>query len=308
MEISASLKELTELTLGLEAGRYDPAAAASTRNLRHRLVEAAHGAPTRLSGALSRTAATLETVEVCMPEADPTERRTMSARLAEHYDELIRAIRAQSGRAAGGLARRITRDNPWRSLFHAAGGIGAAVMYRYGVDATGATMIAIGAALVGLFLEATRRLRPNFNTWFMDTPFVRLIARSDERSRIHSSSWFAWGVLVSVLLFSPTAVQVGCIVLAVGDPAAGFIGRRMGGPKLLEAKSVGGSLAFVFLGGGAAWGFLMATSSLGVGTAFAVAFLAAFAGAFAELLSRSIDDNFTIPIAASLAAALVLGL
>ena len=38
--------------------------------------------------------------------------------------------------------------------------------------------------------------------------------------RVNSATWFAWGVLIAVLIAPRRAVEAGCLVLAFGDPAA----------------------------------------------------------------------------------------
>jgi dolichol kinase len=235
--------------------------------------------------------------------APPARFRALARELAACHEALRVAAGPEAARAA---PRRITRHNPWRSAFHAAGGLAAALAARYLVDARGALAIALGASLVGVVLELGRRRVARFNGWFMQTRFVRAVARPDEHHRVSSSTWFAWGVLGAVLLTPPLAVQVGCVVLAVGDPAASLVGRRAGGPKLLEAKSLGGTGAFVLAGGLSALLFLLATSSLAPLIALRIALGAAGAGAAAELFSRRIDDNLTIPIAAALAACALL--
>lgn len=312
--LSSALVDLREVVLALDAdgGPEIEKAGARARSLEARLGALPLGPPDTDDGLARTLDETRATLEVVAAEAEARSREDerwneLSREAAARYDALRSALEARGLRdVVRNTPRRITRHNPSRSAFHAAGGIAAAFSYRYLVDFGGALAIAVSASILGIVLEVLRRRVGAFNAWFMHLGFVKKVARPDEHRRIWSSTYFAWGVTAAVVLCSPLAVQVGCVVLAIGDPAASMVGRAAGGPKLLEAKSVGGSLAFLVFGGLAAWGFLAGTSPLPLVEAAQIAFFAAFIGAIAELLSRQVDDNLTIPIAASLAAEALL--
>lgn len=299
VELTApALDALRELVIGLDRGLPPSEVPALRDRARARLFDLeSEGVEASLADAARRARGALD---------DAGEDREGWARSLDlSYQELWAAASARG--EAGSAPRRITPHNPWRSAFHALGGIAAALVYRFLLEPTVAMALAGAASLLGLALEVARRRSPAFNRRFMGSGFVRRVARPDEHRRLWSSTHFAWGVTVAVLFTPPIAAQVACVVLGVGDPVASAVGRRAPGPKLLEAKSLGGSLAFVGAAGAAALAFLSFTSDLGLGAAAWVALASAVAGAVAEILSRRIDDNLTIPIAAGFAAAWALG-
>ena len=89
---------------------------------------------------------------------------------------------------------------------------------------------------------------------------------------------------------------------AAPGSAAAVIGRRFGRTKLPGGRSLEGSLAFVLAGGLPALAVLLGFHHLPLVTAAVVALSGAVAGAAAEVLSGRLDDNFTIPLIASLSA------
>jgi dolichol kinase len=79
------------------------------------------------------------------------------------------------------------------------------------------------------------------------------------------------------------------------------VGRRFGRTKLINGRSLEGSLTFVASAGAVALtALLIFFPELTVAQAVLLAFGGALGGAVAELLSRRVDDNFTIPIAAGM--------
>ena len=94
----------------------------------------------------------------------------------------------------------------------------------------------------------------------------------------------------------------GLVVLGFGDPFAAIIGRRFGRIRLPGGRSLEGSLAFVVAGTVMSLPVLWLAHHLTFGAALGVAAIGASAGALAEVLSGRLDDNFTIPLFAGLAA------
>jgi len=95
-------------------------------------------------------------------------------------------------------------------------------------------------------------------------------------------------------------------VLGVGDQFAALIGRRWGRTTLLYGRTLEGSIAFVLSATVAAFAVLVGFHPLGSWPVLlAIAAGGATAGAVAELVSKRLDDNFTIPLSAAAGAALV---
>ena len=98
-------------------------------------------------------------------------------------------------------------------------------------------------------------------------------------------------------------------VLGLGDPVAGLVGRRWGRVKLVNNRSLQGTLTFVVVGTLAARAaMLLVPTSIASGTLWLTTLGAAIAGGLAELLSRRIDDNLSIPVITATAAAALLAL
>ncbi len=83
--------------------------------------------------------------------------------------------------------------------------------------------------------------------------------------------------------------MVGVVVLAIGDAFSGLIGLRLGKRKVW-GKSVEGSLAFFFST------FVVLAPFIGTWKAFLISFISSLV----ELFSSRLDDNFTVPLTASL--------
>ena len=154
-------------------------------------------------------------------------------------------------------------------------------------------------------LETIRRFSPRANRLMMW--FFGPVAREDEWHRVNSGTWYMTALVLLALTYSTTLCVVGVTVLGVGDPVAGWVGRRFGRHRLASGRSWEGSLAFFVAAAGATivtLGWL--PSPLALGTAITIATVSAAVAAVTEALTRGIDDNLTIPLAAAAAAALTL--
>jgi dolichol kinase len=154
-------------------------------------------------------------------------------------------------------------------------------------------------------MEFGRRRSPWLNSALMR--FFGPVAHPHEAHRVNSATWYMTALFLLSLTGSAALCAVSVAVLGLGDPSAALIGRRWGKIKLVNGRSLEGSLAFVVMGGGGAalcawaWGV-----PGGAGVIAAVALAASVGGALAELLSRRVDDNFSIPVAAMVSGWLCL--
>jgi len=168
----------------------------------------------------------------------------------------------------------------------------------------------VAGSIAGTFwvLEALRRPFPRFNVLLMR--FFRPIAHTAEAHRVNSATWYMTALTLLALTQSTFLCVVGVAVLGFADPAASFFGRRWGRVPLVRGRTLEGTVGFVVAG------TIVATAALQLvgprptlGLALLVAFASALAGAVAELLSRRLDDNFTIPlVSATTAFVLLVGL
>lgn len=187
-----------------------------------------------------------------------------------------------------------------RSVFHLASGVFALLLLRLLPDRN--WLIATSAAFViaAWTMELSRRASPEINDRLMRV--FRPIAHAHERHRVNSGTWYMTALLLLSLLAPLRAAEIGVVVLAVADPAAGVIGRRFGRTRLRAGRSLEGSLAFVAAGTLAAVAWLAVTSTSPWPPRALVAFAGATAGALAEIGSTRLDDNFTIPVTVTAAA------
>lgn len=197
--------------------------------------------------------------------------------------------------------------NVRRSLFHMSAAIVSLLFTLVVFDSYELPLVA--GAFAGTFwiLEALRRPFPRFNALLMR--FFAPIAHPQETHEINSATWYMTALTLLALTHSQVLCTIGVAVLGFGDPVASTVGRKFGRVELVRRRTLEGSLAFVVAATlVTAVALVFATPRLPMGVALVTSFVAALAGAVAEILSRHIDDNFTIPLVAASAAAVALAL
>lgn len=196
-------------------------------------------------------------------------------------------------------------QNLKRSAFHALWGLFAVYLAERYLSPLGLKVVAGSFTLTAWGLEALKRSGARGEALF-DALFSA-ITHTHERHKINSATWYCSAVFVSTLLFSPRAITLSVLCLAVGDPAAGYVGRRWGRVRLIGRRTLEGSLAFTLSATLSALALLSVAHPEVRGPLW-VAAAAGGAAALAELLSgRWLDDNLTVPLAAAAAATLALG-
>jgi dolichol kinase len=200
--------------------------------------------------------------------------------------------------AAGPVVRP---TNVARSLFHVTSGVVALAALRFLPSRTWLVAASGTFAGAGWFMEAMRRRSVAFNGVVMRV--FAPVAHPHERHRVNSSTWYCTALFAIAIAAPVRAAEIGVIVLALADPAAGIVGRRFGRTRIVAGRSLEGSLAFLIVGALAAFAWLSAVHGLARPAAIVVAAAAAVAGTLAEVVSTRLDDNLTIPIASAAAAA-----
>lgn len=196
--------------------------------------------------------------------------------------------------------------NYFRNLFHVSCGVGSVLMYELVFDRRDAIVASCGVVLIFALMELSRRFSTRVNAWMVDRLMGR-ISRPNEVHRIPAATWFAAALAIGVIFMPQRAIELGCLVLGVGDPIASLVGKRWGRVKLWGEKSLVGTLGFVTASVLVALVFLALTApQMSLPSRLGVAFGVAIAGAVAELFSRRVDDNFSIPLIAGAVAAILL--
>jgi len=182
-----------------------------------------------------------------------------------------------------------------RRLFHLGNGMAIGTAYALlftheqvvHVFGAIACLVYIGDRIRIAYPEVVARYAPWVN---------RLFVRAEEQVREAAMTPFAIAVLLTILATPKLAALVAIYTLAIGDPLAAVVGIRLGRRRLVQDRSLEGTLAF-----------FVATVAIAVivlrygseATAWPIAGAAAAIGMVAvacELLPLRIDDNLTIPI------------
>lgn len=163
---------------------------------------------------------------------------------------------------------------------------------------TGGTFIACAWAC-----ELARHLNPNINKVVMRA--FGPVAHPSEWHRVNSATWYSTALFILAALAPLRAAEIGVLVLAVADPAAGAIGRRFGQVSVGHKKSLEGSVAFFVIGAIASLVWLSVFYDLSRDRALTIALGAPLAGALAELRAGKLDDNLVVPLVTAAAAAIL---
>ncbi len=264
-------------------------------------------APERAAATLSEASRNLRALaaELASHRPQPEQVRALWDALGANYEALFAYVRDRRVPIAPAAAGHLKPRNYARNVFHVFCGMFGVFLYEV-LQARG-PMIAVGSTLLAAFvaLDLGRRYSRAFNDRLIGTVFARIV-RPHEAHQIPSATWYLAALVVGVTFMPKEAIQVGAIVLALGDPAASLAGKRWGRIKLWRQKSLTGSLAFTATAALATFGFLTAFTSLAPPTVLAISGASAVVGAVTELFSHRVDDNFTIPLAAGLTAMLLL--
>ncbi|MCP4806775.1 MAG: hypothetical protein GY913_03180 [Proteobacteria bacterium] len=191
--------------------------------------------------------------------------------------------------------------NYTRNILHVSGGFIALLLIE--LVLTPSLMQAVAGFFVALAwsLELTRRFVPRWNDALMWA--FQFVSHPHEAYRVNSSTWYCTALFIISLTSSPLVCAIAVIVLGCADPAAALVGRRFGKTKLMNGRSLEGTLTFAVV----AFVVSVATvllfhPSVGTVGALLVAVCAAPLSAVAELVSRRIDDNLSVPLAAATGA------
>ena len=192
--------------------------------------------------------------------------------------------------------------NYTRNVFHVLGAGIAIALIETVLPLSWLLPVAGSVALAGWTMEAGRRISPAFNKVLMWA--FSLVAHPHEAHRVNSSTWYATALVLLAATGIVELTVMAIAILGLADPAAAVIGRRFGKHKLVNGRSLEGTLTFFVVGFVAAFGVALLHMPPLVAALTALA--ASASGAIAELYSRKVDDNLSIPLASAGAAWLVL--
>ena len=252
--------------------------------------------------ALKERLAVLEGVLAAhVPIASAADRRDrwmdLQRRLQPAYEDLARGLREYAVHVPA-----LRPTNYARNLFHLASAtVAAAVIVLW---PTHMFELALGFAAAGWFMEASRRIHPRINEFYL--VFFRPVAYPHEHHRVNSATWYATSLVILAATGAPPVCVVAVTVLGLGDPVAAIVGRRWGRHKLLHGRSLEGTAAFIVVSAAGVLGVLLLFfPTIGLAGSVALALGGSVVGALAELLSKRIDDNISIPLSAAAGSGIV---
>lgn len=242
-----------------------------------------------------------ELIPAPLESAEERQRAWLDVRdaLLPRYEQLVVALRAEQVRLPS-----LRPTNYTRNLFHVGGALAAFFAIEL-LPLSWLFPVAASVAVAGWSMEGARRLSPAVNRALMW--LFSPVAHASEEHGINSSTWYASALALIALTGEQAACAVAVLVLGAADPVASIVGRRFGSIKLVNGRSLQGSLAFLVVALAAALAVLVGWHPELPAPAL-VALAAALPATVAELVSRRLDDNFTVPLSAALGAwgALVL--
>jgi dolichol kinase len=198
--------------------------------------------------------------------------------------------------------------NVARTFFHVLSGVGTVLLIELVLSELGMLIVALSVATWAWSMEISRRFSVRWNQMLMR--FFKAVAHPHESFAVNSSTWYMTALVFLALTHNKIVASLGVIILAIGDPAAGWFGRAFGRTKLVGSRSLEGTLAFILFAAPASFLVLfLFHPEVSLSNAIAIAVVASIAGAMAELFAARWDDNFLVPVAAGTAAlALVIPL
>lgn len=220
------------------------------------------------------------------------------AKLQSHYEDLAKSLARLDVHVPS-----LRPTNYRRNAFHVFCALSVLALIE--LVLVGEQMVWVASAFVvfGWSMEISRRVSTTANRFLMW--IFGPVAHPHEAYRINSSTWYVTALFIVALMSSQVAAAVAVVVLGFGDPAAAIIGRRFGKTKLINGRSLEGTLTFVAVAALVTFAVVRVFhGDLGWAAAAGISGAASVGGALAELLSRKIDDNLSIPV---VSAAAVVG-
>jgi dolichol kinase len=195
-----------------------------------------------------------------------------------------------------------TYNNNLRRILHAIVIGGVALAYGLTDYTSDKVMPALSiVTMVFLFADLMRLQSEPLNQIVQKN--FSFILRKHEQHSISGTSWFLIAALLSVSLFPKTAVVMGFLFLAIGDPMASYVGIRWGG-KVPGEKTWAGCGAFFIT----CWliGSVWLWPYLGIKNVLLYSMICSTFTALAEFWVSEIDDNLVVPIVSATMLTLLL--
>jgi dolichol kinase len=300
--------ELYEVLRELDPSRWRAEVAANLRPRIEKLREQiqalmtraqAHPSAPAIAAMRERLSELLQLIDEALPRPGLHE-----TALAQRWNDFRVSMTPAYERLASSLASMevhvpsLRPTNYARNAFHIFNATGCMCLIAWVLTDNTALLLS-GCMTVGAWsCELTRRHVPAVNQLVMR--LFSLVSHPHEQWRINSATWYSTAMLILAALHDLQAAAVAIGVLGFADPAAAIIGRRFGSIKLINGRTLEGTSTFVVVGVIVAALWMVQVYAFTLNTALVLALCATIPAALAELLSRRIDDNLSIPVAAAI--------
>lgn len=203
-----------------------------------------------------------------------------------HILRVLRTILYESGWKS--MARELRRKS-----VHLLG-LGIPIIY-YFIDKPTAVLLVGLLVGIALFIELSKTLFPSFRGLFMRC-FAPILRSHERKGKITGATCYLIGSFLCILFFSKPLALVCLCFLILGDLFAAVVGKMWGRTKLLNKKSLEGSMACFVV---CALVALMKYHPI-------IALAGALTATLVELVPTGIDDNITMPLVSGLVMQLIL--
>ena len=167
-------------------------------------------------------AALAELVQHGQPSRELSALRSRREEIQQLYFGLCQRIREETGEER----RPLRPSNLRRSLTHVLSGVGAVLLVQHLLTPTGCILTAGAFAVFGWGCEFFRRRSEAVNRALM--AFFGPVAHAHESEQVNSATWYATALTILAIFGTKDVIILALITLAIGDPVAGWIGRRWG--------------------------------------------------------------------------------
>lgn len=181
-----------------------------------------------------------------------------------------------------------------RRFFHMGAGVTIASLYWFTFTHQQAVHTLGLIACLLYVMEQVRISYPKFANKFL--PMTRFVMRAEEQLKESAMVPYVFAVLLTIITFPKPIALVAIYTLAIADPLSAIVGISFGKTKIVEHKSVEGSLAFLVSTFLISLGlFSLTLGGVGVVPITISLLLALLTSAF-EMIPLKLDDNLTIPL------------
>lgn len=181
-----------------------------------------------------------------------------------------------------------------RRLFHLANGVTVATLYWLSFTHAQAIHILGTIACLLYIAEQIRINYPEKAQKFV--PITKFIMRAEEQLKESAMVPYAFAVLLTIITFPKPLALIAIYTLAISDPLSAIIGIKYGKRRVVQHKSIEGSLAFFTSCFIICFIVLGASLSIPTFTLLLISIIISLAASLCEMLPIRIDDNLTIPL------------